>query len=179
MVLRTLQTLGKLQVPRNHGMIHHIDHHFISGNNVISNWGGPAGAVRQTGPDLQFIYEHNPLASATDSVNRPAAIINAFYVVNTVHDIAYKYGFTESTFNFQNKNFGKGGLEKDRITVYVQDRSDWNNAYFISPPDGQGGTMRMFLWDRTVPERDGALANDIVAHEVCGFATISVTFLLV
>lgn len=25
--------------------------------------------------------------------------------------------------------------------------------------------MRMFLWDETSPERDGALENDIVVHE--------------
>lgn len=31
---------------------------------------------------------------------------------------------------------------------------------------GQSGRMRMFLWDFTDPERDGALENDIVSHEV-------------
>ena len=30
---------------------------------------------------------------------------------------------------------------------------------------GQSGQMRMFLWDLTGPERDGALENDIVVHE--------------
>ena len=30
---------------------------------------------------------------------------------------------------------------------------------------GQSGRMRMFLWDLTNPERDGALENDIVVHE--------------
>lgn len=28
--------------------------------------------------------------------------------------------------------------------------------------------MRMFLWDLTNPQRDGALENDIVVHEVRG-----------
>ena len=32
-------------------------------------------------------------------------------------------------------------------------------------PSGQSGAMRMFLWDETSPERDGALENDIVVHE--------------
>ena len=30
---------------------------------------------------------------------------------------------------------------------------------------GQSGQMRMFLWDLTGPERDGALENDIIVHE--------------
>ncbi|KAH7087255.1 Fungalysin metallopeptidase-domain-containing protein [Auriculariales sp. MPI-PUGE-AT-0066] len=34
-----------------------------------------------------------------------------------------------------------------------------------TPADGSPGKMRMFLWDITNPERDGALENDIVLHE--------------
>ena len=30
---------------------------------------------------------------------------------------------------------------------------------------GQSGFMRMFLFNRSVPERDGALENDLVVHE--------------
>ncbi|KAH8089906.1 Fungalysin metallopeptidase-domain-containing protein [Cristinia sonorae] len=133
------------------------------GNNVISNWGGPAGAARQTGNNLDFIYDYYPGATPAD--NRFPAIVNAFYIVNTVHDISYKYGFTESNFNFQENNFDKGGKAGDRITVYVQDRSGVNNAWFVTTPDGQDGEMRMFTWTFTVPERDGALQNDILVHE--------------
>jgi len=47
----------------------------------------------------------------------------------------------------------------------VQDAAGTDNADFSTPPDGQSGAMRMFLWDLTTPERDGALENDIVSHE--------------
>jgi extracellular elastinolytic metalloproteinase len=94
-----------------------------------------------------------------------AARTNAFYVSNTVHDFAYKYGFTEAAFNFQEENFGKGGKDNDRVKISVQDPSGTDNADFTTPPDGQSGRMRMYLWDFTTPGRDGALENDIVVHE--------------
>jgi len=37
-----------------------------------------------------------------------------------------------------------------------------DNSDFSTPPDGQMGAVRMFLWDLTNPERDGAIENDIV-----------------
>ena len=91
--------------------------------------------------------------------------MNAFYLVNMIHDITYQYGFTETSFNFQTDNFGLGGKGNDRVTVSVQDSAGTDNADFSTPPDGQSGHMRMFLWDLTSPQRDGAVENDIVAHE--------------
>jgi extracellular elastinolytic metalloproteinase len=69
------------------------------------------------------------------SANLDAARTNAFYIVNTVHDIAYKYGFTEAAFNFQNDNHGKGGKGNDRVTVSVQDSAGTDNADFTTPPE--------------------------------------------
>ena len=56
-----------------------------------------------------FVYVADPDQDPTIAENVNAAIVNAFYVVNTVHDISYLYGFTEAAFNFQNDNQGKGG----------------------------------------------------------------------
>ena len=64
-------------------------------------------------------------------MNLDAARTNAFYVVNTVHDISYVYGFTEAGFNFQNNNFGKGGAGNDRVTISVQDANGINNGASI------------------------------------------------
>ncbi|KAJ7910986.1 Fungalysin metallopeptidase-domain-containing protein [Mycena leptocephala] len=91
--------------------------------------------------------------------------VNAFYIVNTIHDLSYRYGFREAAFNFQNNNFGKDGAGNDRVTISVQNSAGIDNTDFSTPPDGQSGAMRMFLWDLTNPERDGALENDIVTHE--------------
>ncbi|KAK0241033.1 hypothetical protein EDD85DRAFT_948124 [Armillaria nabsnona] len=41
--------------------------------------------------------------------NIDATRTNVFYVINKVHDYAYKYGWTEATYNFQSDNLGKGG----------------------------------------------------------------------
>ena len=60
--------------------------------------------------------------------NLDAARTNAFYVVNTVHDISFVYGFTERTFNFQNNNFGNGGAGNDRVTISVQDSAGRDNG---------------------------------------------------
>jgi extracellular elastinolytic metalloproteinase len=52
-----------------------------------------------------------------------------------VHDIAYKYGFTEQAFNFQQNNFNHGGKGGDRVHLSVQDGSGLNNANFATPPE--------------------------------------------
>ncbi|KAF8886751.1 Fungalysin metallopeptidase-domain-containing protein [Infundibulicybe gibba] len=72
---------------------------------------------------------------------------------------------SQASFNFQTNNFGKGGLGNDRVLMSVQDASGTNNANFATPPDGQSGTCRMFLWTETPVHRDGAMENDIITHE--------------
>ncbi|KAH8981285.1 Fungalysin metallopeptidase-domain-containing protein [Lactarius hatsudake] len=134
-----------------------------AGNNVFAAKG--TTATSQSSATLNFIYTQNAAQAPTVAVNVAAAVVNAFYIVNSVHDLTYRYGFTESTFNFQTNNFGKGGVGNDRVTVSVQDPAGTDNADFSTPPDGQSGHMRMFLWDFTSPGRDGALENDIVIHE--------------
>ncbi len=64
-----------------------------------------------------------------------AARVNAFYIINTVHDFLYKYGWTEAAFNFQNDNFGKDGEGDDRVLMSVQDASGTDNANFATPPE--------------------------------------------
>ncbi|KAI9443781.1 Fungalysin metallopeptidase-domain-containing protein, partial [Lactarius indigo] len=134
-----------------------------AGNNVFAAKGSTA--TSQSSATLNFIFTQNAAQAPTVAANVAAAVVNAFYIVNSVHDLTYRYGFTESTFNFQTNNFGKGGVGNDRVTVSVQDPAGTDNADFSTPPDGQSGHMRMFLWDFTSPGRDGALENDIVIHE--------------
>lgn len=136
-----------------------------AGNNAISFFGAQMLTTKESSSPQNFDYEQDPKASPMKQTNRDAARTNAFYVVNTVHDISYKYGFTEAAFNFQNDNFNKGGSGNDRVTISVQDVGGTNNANFATPPDGQSGEMRMYLWTETSPMRDGALENDIVTHE--------------
>ncbi|KAJ7271283.1 Fungalysin metallopeptidase-domain-containing protein [Mycena haematopus] len=136
-----------------------------TGNNAISFKGAQTATTAESSPGLVFSFPQNAATAPTTTANVDAARVNAFYIVNTIHDISYRYGFTEAAFNFQNNNFGKGGAGNDRVTISVQNSAGVNNADFSTPPDGQSGAMRMFLWDITSPERDGALENDIVTHE--------------
>jgi extracellular elastinolytic metalloproteinase len=62
-------------------------------------------------------------------------------VSNLMHDVSYVYGFDEASGNFQQKNFGKGGKEGDRVDVKNQ-ANGLNNANFATPPDGQSGVMQ-------------------------------------
>ncbi|KAJ6522179.1 Fungalysin metallopeptidase-domain-containing protein [Mycena vulgaris] len=136
-----------------------------AGNNVISFKGSFQSQTVESSADLVFDYPADPTQEPTVPGNLDAARVNTFYLVNTVHDIAYRYGFTEEAFNFQFDNFDKGGKAGDPVLVSVQDASGVNNANFATPPDGQPGQMRMFLFTLTKPGRDGALENDVVVHE--------------
>ncbi|KDR76559.1 hypothetical protein GALMADRAFT_246955 [Galerina marginata CBS 339.88] len=136
-----------------------------AGNNAVAFKGSQTSVTSQSSAGLNFIYTQNPASAPTTTDNLNAARVNAFYLVNSIHDLSYRYGFTEAAFNFQSNNFGKGGAGNDRVTISVQSSAGTDNADFSTPPDGQSGAMRMFLWDITNPQRDGALENDIVVHE--------------
>jgi extracellular elastinolytic metalloproteinase len=136
---------------------------FTAGNNAIAAiWADTAPA---TAAD-EFVYPYAVGEDVSTASQKRAAIVNAFYVVNTVHDISYRYGFTEATFNFQKTNIAHAGMGNDRVVISVQDSVGVDNAYFSTPADGSAGRMVMFMWDYFTPLRDGSLENDIVAHEM-------------
>jgi hypothetical protein len=94
------------------------------------------------------------------------AITNLFYLDNRYHDALYQVGFTESAKNFQNDNFGRGGVAGDRVSAEVDDCSGDNNANFATPADGGRGRMQMYLFNNgTAPFRDGSLDSSVVWHE--------------
>ncbi|KAG8940109.1 hypothetical protein FRC04_005636 [Tulasnella sp. 424] len=138
------------------------------GNNVFAYIGLKTDAMtsQQSSEDLVFDYEWNPDAEPVIPPNPDVARTNAFYVVNKYHDVLYKYGFNEAAYNFQDDNYGKGGLGGDAIEMQVQSESGTDNANFATPPDGQAGHCNMYLWTETNPMRDGDLENDIITHEL-------------
>lgn len=99
-----------------------------SGNNVVTFKGAQTNTTSESSTGLNFIFTQDATQAPTAEVNIDAARTNAFYLVNTVHDISYIYGFTEAGFNFQNNNFGKGGAGNDRVTVSVQDTAGLDNG---------------------------------------------------
>ncbi|KAG7094656.1 hypothetical protein E1B28_005479 [Marasmius oreades] len=137
-----------------------------SGNNVITYKGTTTATTKQSSSGLVFDYTYNPNVAPTAGANLDASRTNAFYLINAYHDTLYQYGFTESKFNFQLDNLGKGGVGNDPVYVSVQDASGVNNAFFSTPPEGQPGQCRMYIFTLTNPNRDGVLSNDIVVHEM-------------
>uniref|UniRef100_A0A0W0GDM7 Extracellular metalloproteinase n=2 Tax=Moniliophthora roreri TaxID=221103 RepID=A0A0W0GDM7_MONRR len=137
-----------------------------SGNNVISFKGPQSAVTTQSADGLVFNYEYNDSLTPVQGDNVDASRTQAFYLGNKVHDILYKYGFTEAAYNFQNTNFGKGGRENDRLLMYVQYPGGVNNANIAVPPDGQSPECHMFIFTFTTPNRDGVFELSIPVHEI-------------
>ncbi|KAJ3773043.1 Fungalysin metallopeptidase-domain-containing protein [Lentinula raphanica] len=147
------------------------------GNNVFAqeNWEGQNAYLYNYRPDAGsssvYDYQYKPKASESDEAMDVAqSYINAtvtqlFYTSNMIHDLYYRYGFTEVAGNFQQYNFGRGGREGDAVIANAQDGSGFNNANFMTPPDGSNGRMRMYLWNTANPYRDGDFEAGIVIHE--------------
>jgi extracellular elastinolytic metalloproteinase len=95
---------------------------------------------------------------------KDASIVNVFFIKNVFHDVLFRYGFDEKSGNFQRDNLLKeeAGIGNDPVLAIVQDGEGLNNANFLSPDDGISGIMKMFVFDKTSPNRDGSLVNSIV-----------------
>ncbi len=102
------------------------------------------GAFAEGGPTLDFNFSYT--ANVPVATNLNASLTNLFYWNNIVHDIYYKYGFTESAGNFQLNNYGKGGQQGDFVFADGLDGSGTNNANFGTPPDGTSPRMQMYKW---------------------------------
>ncbi len=131
---------------------------------VNSNTGLPATSTTG-GEPLTFNSPPDYTRGPTDSLNQLFATTNLFYWNNIMHDLSYRYGFDEAAGNFQNSNLGRGGLGNDYVTALAQSSTDVNNANFLPTPDGQRGRMRMYLFNRSTPFRDGDLDNGVINHE--------------
>ncbi|WP_123905668.1 T9SS-dependent M36 family metallopeptidase [Chryseobacterium sp. ERMR1:04] len=102
------------------------------------------GTPADGGATRNFNFPFN--IDGTPAANRNAAITNLFYLNNRIHDVFYQFGFTESARNFQDNNFGKGGVNDDSVYAEAQDGSGLNNANFGTLQDGINPRMQMYLW---------------------------------
>ena len=123
----------------------------------------------RAGRVLNYTYDHTlgPLSNATQS---KAAAVNAFYLVNWMHDWWYDSGFTEATGTGQADNFGRGGVAGDPLLILAQagaNIGNRNNANMATPGDGARPRMRMYLWTSgTVTSVDGP--NGALPSEALG-----------
>ncbi|KAF9106095.1 Fungalysin/Thermolysin Extracellular metalloproteinase 5 [Mortierella sp. GBA35] len=143
------------------------------GNNVYAgenrrngnDWENNPKPEGKVGKDGELTFDFPIDFDKEPSTYVDAAVTNLFYWNNQVHDVFHHYGFDEESGNFQENNFGRGGLGNDAVIANAQDGSGYNNANFATPPDGQRGQMRMYVWDITDPMRDGDLESGIIIHE--------------
>ncbi len=133
----------------------------------------PTGKANGTGRVFNFSYTPSNVAGGVESGDalngtayRNGVVTNLFYLNNRFHDAMYQFGFTEAARNFQNDNFGRGGVAGDRVTAQAQDSSGTNNANFSTPADGTRGRMQMYVFTNgSAPARDGSLDAEVVFHE--------------
>ncbi|KAG0377061.1 Fungalysin/Thermolysin Extracellular metalloproteinase 5 [Mortierella sp. AD032] len=145
------------------------------GNNVFAgenrrngqDWENNPKPEGKVGKDGELTFDFPLDLEKEPSSYIDAAVTNLFYWNNQVHDVFHHYGFDEESGNFQENNFGKGGLGNDAVIANAQDGSGYNNANFATPPDGQRGQMRMYVWDITDPMRDGDLESGGPANSGC------------
>lgn len=103
-----------------------------------------------------------------------AAMANLFVMHNRMHDWSYRLGFTETAFNMQTDNGGRGGLgvdpEQGNAQAGARIASVRDNANQITPPDGIPAITNMYLWQPIAggfyaPCVDGDFDMSVIGHE--------------
>ncbi|KAH6590115.1 hypothetical protein BASA61_005408 [Batrachochytrium salamandrivorans] len=121
----------------------------LAGNNALASIEGRHDHLKQL-PKAYSAGGFDPISPPQTPKNMMAGAANAFYVTNTFHDVLYKYGFTESAGNFQQKNFGRGGKDgRTQFLIDIQNRDEEDNAAFFHLPDGQYGVLYLHLYTAT------------------------------
>jgi len=143
---------------------------FTRGNNVLAQEdanGDNGTGIRADGTAaLNFDFPYGG-QSLQPTAYTPAATTNLFYMINTIHDIWYQYGFNEAGGNFQQNNYGRGGavtatgdyVFADAQDGYSQTTATLNNANFATPNDGARPRVQMFLWDSGAPPTEFITVN--------------------
>ena len=145
-----------------------VDNNETNGNNVDACRDVDANNLcdaRATGASGEFDFAFTDSYATTGNPlpDRDAALTNAFYWANVVHDWLYRLGFDEPAGNFQANNFARGGAQGDPVRIDVEDSSVVNNATFLAPPDGIAPRMQLGLF--TWSGRDAAFDADVMIHE--------------
>jgi hypothetical protein len=133
------------QIRTKHLDYHSVDCHFHSswfrlhknfrGNNGYAFRESDNYFPKQTSNGDNYNYRFDMRQDPDVAGNIDAATVNAFYVMNTVHDFAYLYGFNEAAYNYQFDNFNRGGRGGDGVVVSVHNKNGYNNAFFQAPPE--------------------------------------------
>jgi extracellular elastinolytic metalloproteinase len=134
------------------------------GNNVEAGAWPVAQVLPAESPNGTFVYEYEPDAKPPFDTYM-AGVTQAFYITNMLHDLYYLLGFTPAAGNYQKNNNGEGGAGNDPVRVLLQALGGMNNGKFTQSNDGSAGTLTMYLFDKTDPQRDSAFDSGFLMHE--------------
>lgn len=139
----------------------------LRGNNVWvyvdQNFdGAPDGPGPDAGASLVFNYPAAP-GVVPPITYAEALATNAFYWGNSFHDILWHHGFREADGNFQENNYGNGGLGGDAMRIEILYGSGVNNGTYTFTDDGVAPRIRTHLWNLTDPLREGSFQADVMA----------------
>ena len=127
------------------------------GNNVYAHLGDNGPTVQGTTNNGVLIFD-NP-----DGEGDFQKVVNIFYYCNYMHDFLYVLGFREADGNFQQDDFGRGGLPGDRVDARSYPGAVQGTANMSTPADGRTPIMRMGLVTST--NRHTAMDSTVVFHE--------------
>jgi extracellular elastinolytic metalloproteinase len=135
---------------------------YTRGNNALAqedaNGDNGTGTRAEGGAALNFDFQYGGQTQQPTAYT-DAATTNLFYMMNTIHDIWYQYGFNEASGNFQQNNLGRGGtvtpagdyVLADAQDGYAQATQTLNNANFATPNDGARPRVQMYMWTAGAP----------------------------
>ncbi|KAH6595463.1 hypothetical protein BASA50_005815 [Batrachochytrium salamandrivorans] len=136
----------------------------LKGNNALVKF--KRGKKLKTTAMGMFDGAFDPTLPPQTPKNLVTGAINAFYAANMVHDVLYPYGFNEPAGNFQKDNFKRSGMGGDPVIINLQSSKEKNHVSFDTPPDGQPGVLNLHISTTTNPNRDSALDNTVMIHEL-------------
>ncbi|HNF50180.1 MAG TPA: M36 family metallopeptidase, partial [Chitinophagales bacterium] len=121
----------------------------------------PTSLSTDGGASLVFDFNLDFTTQLDTLTNSKAITTQLFYANNIMHDIFFKYGFNESSRNFQFKNYSGASGGSDLVYAEAHDASLanprlTNNATFATAPDGTSTPfnrtrMQMYMWDGAPP----------------------------
>jgi hypothetical protein len=157
--ISTMDPDGWIATGANDTEGNNVDAHLDLNADNVPDLPRPNGGATRT---FDFFFDSTQAPTAW----RDFAVTELFWRGNWYHDRLYELGFTEGFHNFQNNNFGRGGVGNDAVQADAQDGSGTNNANFqATGTDGTTGRCQMYVFTGPTPDRDGDLDGDIVYHE--------------
>lgn len=127
------------------------------GNSTFAHLGANGPTIRGTNQNGVLTFD------PADPVGDEQKVLNIFYYNCYMHDYFYLLGFREIDGNFQQQNFGRGGVPSDRVDARAHSGAVFGTANMGTPVDGASPIMNMGVVTST--NRHTAFDSSVVFHE--------------